>query len=410
MATRLGLGLTCVLAALLAACGGGGSGEPDTNSSTGPTTAISIAATPASSATCDDTVATRSSGVFTVYSNCLAYLRLGTTDFNTLVAQPQTDIASLVQDFRKAFADRFDFVMFVLDTGTSEPATDLYGYYKSRNVRVPVRSERLMGHIMLPYTSGISNGPVLHELLHEWASKNAIPFTFNGATVDQSHWGASSAGGQLGGFDILHFKDEGGGRYSGGVEVIYPRTRTTQDEASACAKLGADNPRGFGANANGGNSVPYSNIERYLMGLLPSSSFIPLMVMRNPRTDRVWVDSQPENKTYFLADGFTFYQESDIRSRLGSLAPAVNQGQRDFRMATVVMGTGTGLSATARTTYIDQIRQLALRGDNDAMTRNFTTTINGRAISVKCLVEQNFYTTTGGAATLSIGGLADALL
>lgn len=412
MAVRFGWGLTVGVAAMLAACGGGsgggsgGSADPVTSVST----AISIPATPAASATCDDTAATKASGLFTVYSNCLAYVRLGTADFNTLVSKPETDISSLIQDFRSAFADRFDFVMYVLDTGTTQPATGTYGLYRSRNVRLPVRSERLMGSLLLPYSDGIPNGPVLHELAHEWVTKGAVPYTFNGATVDESHWGASSAGGQLGGFDMLHFKDEGGGRYSGAVEVIFPTTTSTAAEAVACSKLGAESTVGFGLNANGGNTVPYSTPEMYLMGLLPSASFVSLLVARNPRTDPVWFNSQPPNKNYFLADGFTVYSEADIRSRLGSRAPAVNQGQRDLRVATVVIGTGSGLSATARTNYMNQIRQLALRGNNDAMTQSFTTVVNGRTTSVKCLVRQNFYTATGGAATLSVGGLADALL
>ena len=56
------------------------------------------------------------------------------------------------------------------------------------------------------------------------------------------HWGVSSVNGQLGGFALSSLEELGEGLYQA-------------------------NP--FGTFANGGNRLPYSSLELYLMGMIP---------------------------------------------------------------------------------------------------------------------------------------------
>jgi hypothetical protein len=104
------------------------------------------------------------------------------------------------------------------------------------------------------------NGPSLHELLHAWAN-------FIVPTGIASHWNfSSSGGGQLGAYDGNTFTDLRGGPYQ--------------------ASNGRAGSTGFGTVANGGNTVPYSDLELYLMGMCAADGVPVLHVASNP----VWVD------------------------------------------------------------------------------------------------------------------------
>ena len=117
---------------------------------------------------------------------------------------------------------------------------------------------KLKAVMQLTGLSYLQSGPSLHELMHNWGN-----FGFETHSVDQpgenitsypywGHWGftGGSTKGQLGGFEQSTL-----------VEL--------EDSSYSVAP--------FGPFANGGNGVPYNELELYLMGMAPLSSVIPLI-------------------------------------------------------------------------------------------------------------------------------------
>ena len=215
--------------------------------------------------------------------------------------------------FYQHFEDEFDFLMLLSNLRSGEDQTrTYYGLYHSlRNdvmgIGLPIYSnnnyyadyewnaaDKLQGVMHFTDYRAIENGPSLHELMHQWANY-VIP------SVSYSHWGVSSADGQLGGFDIDNLVDHGDGRYSAGR---------------------------FGVNSNGGNSVPYSPIELYLAGFIPPEEVPDLLVAE---------DAEPLEYPMFSASGFTTYTIEDIIAEHGPRVPDSSQAQHDFRAAAILL-------------------------------------------------------------------------
>ncbi|MGB5355071.1 MAG: hypothetical protein WBN11_00105, partial [Eudoraea sp.] len=134
-----------------------------------------------------------------------------------------------------------------------------------------------------------------------WANHDFIPTTVGG------HWGYSSAGGQLGGFDELI--DLGNNTYQG--------------------KLNGKN--GFGPNANGGNSLPYSKVELYSMGLIGPEEIGTLQLAQNPQSTGEFGK--------FTADNINTLTASDLIAQHGDRVPSVENSQKDFKAITVIIST-----------------------------------------------------------------------
>ncbi len=160
---------------------------------------------------------------------------------------------------------------------------------------------RLKSILYLPLIRYVRNGPFLHEISHHWANKGFIPSTVS------SHWGYSSVGGQLGGFDEL--VDLGNGSYLG--------------------KLNGND--GFGTFANGGNSVRYSNVELYLMGMIPASDLEVIHVAENPEN--------AEGIGVFTADKITSYTPASLINQHGARSPSYVDSQKAFKAITVIIST-----------------------------------------------------------------------
>ena len=141
-------------------------------------------------------------------------------------------------------------------------------------------------------------------MVHRWAN-------FIVPTVDGAHWGFSSANGLLGGFDITNLVDHGNGRYTAGW-----------------------------FNTNGSAGHPFSPIELYLAGLAPPEEVTDLWVAE----DGAWLlDS--EGNSQFAANGYPLFTASRIRTLTiedivaehGQRIPAVDQSQRKFRAALILL-------------------------------------------------------------------------
>ena len=223
-------------------------------------------------------------------------------------------------EFYRGFEDEFDFLMFFsnLDDIDDHEESPYYGVYLS--VRNDVEGtgsskhydnrygsrERLMGAIHFPYNRALMYGPSLHEIMHAWANY-ALP------TAVGSHWGFSSANGQLGGFDLADLEDLGGGRYAAGR---------------------------FGTFANGGNGPGYSPIELYLAGFLPPEEVPDLWVAE----DGHWEFGQDGTAMtteaghwIFHADDVRTYTIDDIVERGGERIPTMAEAQWHFRAAVILL-------------------------------------------------------------------------
>lgn len=215
---------------------------------------------------------------------------------------------------------------------------------------------RLQGVTHLSYLAGLRYGPSLHELMHQWGN-------FIVETSYPSHWGFSSGGGQLGGFKRDTLVDLGGGIFQ--------------------ANNGNANSTTFSEHANGGTSLPYSEIELYLMGMKDKAQVQPLIVAVNPQ----WTDYSTGK---FSADGFTEYAIEDIIQTHGDRIPSVNDSQKIFKAIAVVL-TPRPLTETEWENVDQQVANFSLAGD-DGNPSNYT-----------------FREATSGLATILMDNLENSL-
>ena len=228
-----------------------------------------------------------------------------TTSFNRLPA------LALARDVHRWFEDTFDYLMLFsnLDNYSENRESVAYGRYRpvmndtmgtgqGRFFDRRSGSRLLRGIIEFPFNSALLYGPALHELQHAWGNYAISTSYF-------SHWGFSSANGQLGGFDRSLLVDYGDGLYSAGI---------------------------FGTIANGGNSVPYSPIELYFAGLIEPDKVPDLWVAR----DGEWIDADDEPPRFSARD-VREYTIDEIIARVGVRNPPASASQRHFRAAVILL-------------------------------------------------------------------------
>jgi plastocyanin len=203
---------------------------------------------------------------------------------------------------------------------------------------------RLRGVLWFPSADSLLNGPALHEIAHNWAnfiSTSDVPGL-------GPHWGFSS-GGQLGGFDPQTFTDLGGGQY-----------RATNGNPSAT---------GFGLNANGGNSIPYGELELYLMGLRAPAGVPDLIMARGG----AFVSGSPG---VFTATSIERMTIQDIIAQRGARVPDFTTAPKQFRVLTVVVANKELSDAVV--TYVDNsIAQFARPGADSDTRYNFWEATKG---------------------------------
>ncbi len=223
------------------------------------------------------------------------------------------DIEMVTNKVYEHLDDDFDFII-ILSVEETQPEDLFYG--RSHPVQNQIQGlgigtydnsgdygsgGRLKNVIYMPRTEYIRNGPFLHEIVHTWANKGIIPTTVGG------HWGFASTGGQLGGFDELI--DMGNNTYKGRL----------------------DGQDGFGTFANGGNALPYGNLELYLMGLIGSEDLEPVQVAVNPE----YGNSAGE----FTADSIETYTANDLINEHGERLPSIQDSQKAFKALAVIIST-----------------------------------------------------------------------
>lgn len=209
------------------------------------------------------------------------------------------------------FDDEFDFI-FVLSNEETKPDGLYYGVSFSvqnhvkgtgssiyDNTQNYGSAGRLKSVLHMPRTEFIKSGPFLHEIAHYWGNHGFIETTVGG------HWGFSSIGGQLGGFNEL--TDLGNNRYKG---IVTGKSS-------------------FGTFANGGNSIPYGNAELYIMGLIDENELEDIKIAKNPE----WGDKAGE----FTASEIITLTSADIVAQHGKRVPSATSSQKEFKAITIVV-------------------------------------------------------------------------
>lgn len=221
--------------------------------------------------------------------------------------------------------------------------------------------ESLRGVMHLPSKSFLGSGPSLHEFMHLWVlDRQVIP------TVIESHWGFSSVDGQLGGFDLENLVELGEDKYSAGL---------------------------FGLNANFGNSLPYAPLELYLAGWVTADEVPDIWVAENGEY-QFEVDPDDPNviRRQRGPDGFPVFKATrtstwsidQIVDVLGERVPRVEDSQKEFRVAVVLVGnedfpvSQEDIRSVSNEVLIFSLKA-SLREAFDLNTYNFWDATGGRA-------------------------------
>nr|WP_298926681.1 hypothetical protein [uncultured Allomuricauda sp.] len=266
-------------------------------------------------------------------------LILSESEYNKFITD-EGDMQMVSNKVYEYFNDEYDFIIILnvedsqpdgLYFGLSTPAkNEIQGLGRNvwNNTAAFGSAGKLKTVIHMPRVEYIRNGPFLHEILHYWSNHGLIPTTAGG------HWGYSSVGGQLGGFDEI--EDLGGNTYRGLV----------------------DGEVGFGLVANGGNSVPYSNLELYAMGLINANELEAVTVAENP--------SSTSEFGVFTADAINVLTPEDIIAENGARVPSSENAQTEFNALVVVVSTDN-LSQDKIDTLNSNLENFAVKSDpNDS--------------------------------------------
>lgn len=155
----------------------------------------------------------------------------------------------------------------------------------------------LKGLVVLNHAT---ESPIHHETMHQWAVHLDLAFGFDTAS---GHWGTAGTMGVLGGFRAGSLVDHGNGTYT--VERFEP---------------------------NGGEwtTTPYSDIELYLMGLIPAQQVMPIPVLVQPSI----LSGTPTTVT--VSAQLRTVRVEDLVAKHGARTPVAGSAQTQFKAAFVV--------------------------------------------------------------------------
>jgi len=272
----------------------------------------------------------------------------------------------LIKDVYKKFPDKYDFIFFVLN----EPSipSSLFYYGKLIGVSNNVQgigsnsydytsdygsSGKLKAVMQLTGLEYLKYGPALHELAHQWANY-ALP-THSVDNVGSNltsypywgHWGftGGSTKGQLGGFKQSSLIENGDNSY-------------TVDE--------------FGPFANGGNGIPFNELELYLMGMIPISSVSNFDMFTDITS--LAVDTLTFDFTFTATR--TTYTPQSLEDLLGERVPSIGSSQKDFKLLVVVI-TDTPLSDDEWNKVDATAEWFSKKEDDGTYLYNFWEATNG---------------------------------
>ena len=249
----------------------------------------------------------------------------------------------ICREFYRHYEDAFDILVLVYNT--PDEIIDQWETYQKGRMAVVRHTEtgtgtrvldigrvfgsesRLKGVVQLASPKRIVDGSLLHEIMHLWVSGlDVIP------SVIYAHWGFSSVGGLLGGFQKDELLDLGDGKYSAGY--FFPQ-------------------HNFG-------TIPYSELEMYLAGWIPPAEVPEIWVaedgawLSKELTPETLAECEIENgplagtldqdcivqtdsngNKIFSASKISTWTIEQIVENLGPRVPTYEHSQKEFRVAFV---------------------------------------------------------------------------
>ena len=271
----------------------------------------------------------------------------------------------LVQDIYQRFDDDYDFIILLLN----EPSIPENLSYYGRLIGVSNSIEgiglssydfsseygssgKLKALIQMTGLEYLKYGPALHELAHQWANfalpTHSVSSTGTNLTsfLFGSHWGFTGGNtkGQLGGFEQSSLVDNGQNSYSVGE---------------------------FGTFANGGNGVPYNDLELYLMGMLPISEVADFDMFAN-----ITALDIVSSTFHFIAEDRTTFTPESLEVLLGQREPSFEESQKDFKILAIVL-TDHPLSEEEWTRVDATVEWFSNPGDDGTYLYNFWEATRG---------------------------------
>lgn len=271
---------------------------------------------------------------------------------------------ALFQDIYQKFDDNFDFIFLVLNederptnlpygqliqVSNDELGLGMGAFDNSSNYGSAGKLEAVMHLTRRDY---LRAGPSLHELMHNWGNFG-IPTESTPAPGKDlksfpyiPHWGftGGSTKGQLGGFEQSTLVENGGNSYTVGT---------------------------FGPNANGGNSIPYNELELYLMGMTDISSVSNFDVFSD--ITELTINASTFD---FTASTRTTYTPASLEALLGTRSPSFATSQKDFTALVIVL-TDTPLTKEQWDLVDDSSEKFGRPSSDFSSVYNFWEATNG---------------------------------
>ena len=286
-------------------------------------------------------------------------------------------LAQRTEAFYQLFGNDYDFLIFVADhdvpgtiagkcTTVNRPAIPGTGLDMPLYMSGMQDRTRLKGLIGVEMVADPTTQypPFAHEVMHLWG--NHLDTALGLGVESESHWGATSVHGVLGGFD------------ESTLECVNPagaKPPDCQPESTGRYRYRAEL---FGLNANlTTDEFSYAPLELYLMGLL-SASEVPSRFL-HLLDGAVVIDPEAASngQTIVEASGTAEIQFADIVARHRE-RPAVPEDQRHFRAAFVLATT-----EPAPDDILDIVADWAAgfggRKQGQAIPRSFAEMTGGRA-------------------------------
>lgn len=287
---------------------------------------------------------------------------------------------ALIQDIFRKFDDKFDFIFLILNETTIPSNFPYHGMNHGTanaisGIGIPIFNDdasfcsagKLKGVIALARKDYLKYGPSLHEIMHNWGNRiiNTMDWDGTSEVNGMPHWGftGGSTAGQLGGFMQSTLQTNVGG-----------------NPYKYRASL-------FGGYTNGGNSIPYNDLELYLMGMIPLTDVANFDVFSGI-TQKATIGT---NITEFTASKRENYDNARILAAAGGPRnPSYENAQKNFRIL-IVMLTPSPLTQDEWTSL-------------DAHSEWFSRTSNDGDNGI-----YNFWEATKGLGTVETGNLLNAV-
>ena len=291
------------------------------------------------------------------------------------------NIKKITNDVYSHFPDNFDFIIFILNqenspgysqmfidvsNNVSGIGKDIFDYSSNYG-----SSGKLKGIIQLNTKNELTEGPSLHEIMHNWG--NSILETektspAHGSSVQSipngkgaaSHWGftGGSTPGQLGGFQQSTLQDLGNNTY----QVDDTKKKSGQTTGS------------FATGGSKKNLVPYNELELYLMGMIPVSSVKDFDNFKNITSH---IGNTVHNPNTFVATSRTTYTSSLLEQLFGKRIPDSNNSQKHFDLLVIYL-TDKNISDDEWKEFDAQAERFERKGDDgDDDNYNFWEATNG---------------------------------